>query len=259
MQLEWYHYLIAVLGSALAGSINTLAGNGSAITLTILTELIGLPGNLANGTNRIGIFTQSAAGTVAFWRNGKLNIGRSWLPISLNILGAVIGVIVAVNVSNEEFKNVFRFLMVVMLFVILIKPSRWLRSTDLDRKTNPWIAIPLYLALGFYGGFIQMGMGVFFLAVMVLYAHYSLIDANAVKIFVVGAYTFLVILIFQSQGLIDWRIGLIMAAGQTAGGYFTAHYASRYQKANVWAHRLLILVVVLAIIKLFNLHRFFIS
>ena len=60
MQLEWYHYLIAILGSALAGSINTLAGNGSAITLTILTEPIGLPGNLANGTNRIGIFTQSA-------------------------------------------------------------------------------------------------------------------------------------------------------------------------------------------------------
>lgn len=257
MQLEWYHYLIAILGSALAGSINTLAGNGSAITLTILTELIGLPGNLANGTNRIGIFTQSAAGTIAFWRNGKLSLGRSWLPIVLNIIGAIAGVIVAVNVSNEEFKNVFRFLMVVMLFVILVKPKRWLRSTDTGRQTNPWIAVPLYLALGFYGGFIQMGMGVFFLAVMVLYAHYSLVDANAVKIFVVGAYTFLVILIFQSQGLIDWKIGLVMAVGQTTGGYFTAHYASRYEQANVWAHRLLVVVVILAILKLFNLHQLF--
>ncbi len=257
MQLEWYHYLIAVLGSVLAGSINTLAGNGSAITLTILTELIGLPGNLANGTNRIGIFTQSAAGTVAFWRNGRLNLNRSWLPIALNIAGAVIGVIVAVNVSNEEFRNVFRFLMVLMLLVILVEPRRWLRSTDTSRKTSPWIAVPLYLALGFYGGFIQMGMGVFFLAVMVLYAHYSLIDANAVKIFVVGAYTFLVILVFQSQGLINWKIGLLMAIGQTTGGYFTAHYASRYAQANVWAHRLLIAVVVLAILKLFNLHLLF--
>lgn len=66
MQLEWYHYLIAVLGSALAGSINTLAGNGSAITLTILTELLGLPGNLANGTNRVGVFTQSASRRLRF-------------------------------------------------------------------------------------------------------------------------------------------------------------------------------------------------
>lgn len=257
MQLEWYHYLIAVLGSALAGSINTLAGNGSAITLTILTELIGLPGNLANGTNRVGVFTQSLAGTYAFYRNGKLTVRRSSLPIVVNVIGAIIGVVVAVNVSNEEFKSVFRFLMVAMLFVILVKPKRWLRETDTSRQANPWIAIPLYLALGFYSGFIQMGMGVFFLAVMVLYAHYSLIDANAVKLVVVALNTLLVIVIFQFQGLISWHIGLMMAVGQTAGGYFTAHYASRYPQANVWAHRLLIIVVILAIIKMFNLHQLF--
>ena len=61
--MEWYEFLIAFIGSAVAGAINTLAGNGSAITLTILTEVLGLPGTVANGTNRLGVFTQSAAGT----------------------------------------------------------------------------------------------------------------------------------------------------------------------------------------------------
>jgi uncharacterized protein len=253
MQLEWLHLFIVLFGSMLAGSVNTLAGNGSAITLTILTELLGLPGNLANGTNRIGIFTQSIAGSFAFYRNGKLDIYRSRWPILLTIAGAVLGVLVAVNVSNEAFRNVFRFLMVVMFFIILVKPKRWLRQTDPSKQTNPWIAVPLYLGLGFYGGFIQMGMGVFFLATMVLYARYSLIDANAVKIFVVGAYTSIVILVFQYQGLIDWRIGLMMAVGQTIGGYSTAHVASRFERANVWAHRLLVVVVLIAIAKLFDL------
>ncbi len=253
MQLEWLHLFIVLFGSMLAGSVNTLAGNGSAITLTILTELLGLPGNLANGTNRIGIFTQSIAGSFAFYRNGKLDIYRSRRPILLTIAGAVLGVLVAVNVSNEAFRNVFRFLMVVMFFIILVKPKRWLRQTDPSKQTNPWIAVPLYLGLGFYGGFIQMGMGVFFLATMVLYARYSLIDANAVKIFVVGAYTSIVILVFQYQGLIDWRIGLMMAVGQTIGGYSTAHVASRFERANVWAHRLLVVVVLIAIAKLFDL------
>lgn len=253
MQLEWLHLFIVLFGSMLAGSVNTLAGNGSAITLTILTELLGLPGNLANGTNRIGIFTQSIAGSFAFYRNGKLDIYRSRRPILLTIAGAVLGVLVAVNVSNAAFRNVFRFLMVVMFFIILVKPKRWLRQTDPSKQTNPWIAVPLYLGLGFYGGFIQMGMGVFFLATMVLYARYSLIDANAVKIFVVGAYTSIVILVFQYQGLIDWRIGLMMAVGQTIGGYSTAHVASRFERANVWAHRLLVVVVLIAIAKLFDL------
>ena len=61
-----YVYLIAMVGAAVAGAINTMAGNGSAITLTILTELLGLPANIATGTNRVGVFTQSLATTYGF-------------------------------------------------------------------------------------------------------------------------------------------------------------------------------------------------
>lgn len=253
--MEWHHYLIAIIGSAAAGSINTLAGNGSAITLTILTELLGLPGNLANGTNRVGVLTQSLAGTYAFYKNGKLDMSRSWSYIIFTIIGAVVGVLVAIWVSSEQFIGIFRFLLIFMLVVILVKPNRWLRATDTSKRPNLWIVIPVFLLIGFYGGFIQMGMGIFFLAAMVLGAHYSLIDGNAVKIVVVGAYTILAILIFEWQGLIDWKIGMIMAVGQTIGGYFTALYAARYEKANIWAHRILIIVVVGAILKMFNVHR----
>ncbi|MCP3929471.1 MAG: sulfite exporter TauE/SafE family protein [Bacteroidetes bacterium] len=252
--MELHHYIIAILGGAFAGAINTLAGNGSAITLTILTEVLNLPGNMANGTNRIGVFAQSFAGTYAFYRNGKLDLARSKVYIILIILGAIAGVITAILVSNEQFLLVFRYMMVIMLFVILVKPKRWLRETDATAKPNIWLATPLFLALGFYGGFIQMGMGIFFLALMVLFAKFSLIDANAVKSFVVAIYTIGVIVIFQWKGLIDWKIGSILAIGQTVGGYFTAHYASRYKNINLWAHRLLVIVVILAILKIFNVH-----
>lgn len=257
MELELHHYIIAIVGGALAGGINTLAGNGSAITLTILTEVLGLPGNMANGTNRVGVFTQSLAGSYAFYRNGKLKLERSRPYLVFTILGAIAGVLLAIWVSNEQFIQVFRFLLVLMLFVILVKPKRWLHATDTSRRPNLWIVAPVFLLIGFYGGFIQMGMGVIFLAAMVLGARYSIIDANVVKIVVVGAYTILALTIFQWRGLIDWKIGLIMAIGQTFGGYFTAHYASKYEQANLWAHRVLVAVVILAIIKLFDLHLLF--
>jgi uncharacterized membrane protein YfcA len=257
MELLWYHYVIAIVGSTIAGCINTLAGNGSAITLTILTEVLGLPANMANGTNRVGVVTQSMASTYAFYCNGKLQVKRSALYIILITMGAIAGVIVAVWVSNEQFKAVFRFLMIIMLFVILVKPKRWLRETDYQNTMPLWISIPIFLGLGFYGGFIQMGMGVFFLATMVLVAKYSIMDSNAVKSFVVGLYTIGVIVIFQWQGLIDWKIGGLMAIGQTAGGYFTAHYGSKYEEANIFAHRVLVVVVILAILKLFNVHQYF--
>jgi uncharacterized protein len=250
--MELYQYIIAIVGGAFAGAVNTLAGNGSAVTLTILTEVMGLPGNLANGTNRVGIFTQSFASTYAFYRHGRLHLRESMVYIVFTITGSIAGVITAVWVSSEQFLEVFRFLMVFMLFVILVKPKRWLRETEAVRHPNMWIAVPVFLILGFYGGFIQMGMGIFFLAAMVLGARFSLIDANAVKSFVVVAYTLLVLAIFQWKGLIDWKIGGIMAIGQTLGGYYTAKVASQYPKANVWAHRLLVLVVLIAIAKMFN-------
>lgn len=245
-------FAIAVGGGFIAGSINTLAGNGSAITLTILTEVLGLSPNLANGTNRIGVFMQSAAAARAFWRHGMLDLRRDGRYVVLITLGALWGVWVATRVSNEQFRTVFSYLMVVMLVVVLVNPKRWLRHTEVHRRPPMWLAVPLFLALGFYGGFIQMGMGIFFLAVMVLGARYSLMDANAVKAFVIALYTLIVIAIFQYRALIDWKLGLVMALGQAAGGWLTAHYAGRWPRAGVWAHRLLVLMVLVAVAKLFD-------
>ena len=255
--MEIYLYVIAILGAAVAGAINTMAGNGSAITLTILTELLGLPANMANGTNRVGVFTQTLATTYGFHRNGRLKMDRSKLYMISTVIGAVIGVIISTKVSNEQFKSVFRFLMIIMLFVILIKPQKWLRETDHSKQVNPWVVIPAYLGIGFYGGFIQMGMGVVFLAVTVLWAHFSLMDSNVMKSVIVGVYTLLALIIFQWNGLIDWKLGGVMAIGQSAGGYLMANFASKYPQANVWAHRILVVIVILAIVKLFNLHQYF--
>lgn len=246
-------YLIALIGAFIAGAINTLAGNGSAITLSILTELIGLPGIIANATNRVGIASQSIVGSWVFTKEGVFDFKQSRLYILLVTLGAIAGVYVAIHISNEAFLKVFRFLLVFMFLVILVKPKRWLRASAEIKELPLWISIPVFLAMGFYGGFIQMGMGIFFLAAMVLVAHYDLIRANAVKAVVVAVYTTLAIAIFQWQGLIDWKIGLLMAVGQTAGGYLTARFAAKDPRANIVAYWVLVVVVVLAIAKSYGL------
>lgn len=189
--------------------------------------------------------------TLAFHRNGKLEVQSNILPIALITVGAVLGVFVATQISNQQFKEIFRFMMVAMLFALLVKPKRWLQESEKDGANKPWVTIPLFLLLGFYGGFIQMGMGVLFLVVMVLVAKYDLLEANVVKAFVVTVYTTVAVAIFQWQGLIDWKVGMLLAVGQTFGGWFTAQYASKYPRADVWAYRLLVLVVILAIARMF--------
>ncbi len=251
--MDLFLYAIIFLGGVLAGIINTLAGNGSAITLTILSEMMGLPGNVANATNRIGIVGQSMTSFYVFQRKGLVDFSRTWHYLILMILGSLGGVWLALTISNKAFIEVFRFLMILMLIVILIKPERWLRETDINHKPSLWISVPIALIIGFYGGFIQMGMGIFFLIIMVLGAKFSLADANILKIAGVGLYTFLALVIFAFMGIVDWEAGLLIAVAQTFGGYLGAVFASNNPNANKWAHRLLIVMVIISIIQLFDL------
>lgn len=250
--LEPWHYLLAISGSFLAGAINTFAGNGSLITLSILTDVLGLPGNMANGTNRVGILLQSAASSTGFARNKILSLGRSKHVILMTLTGAAAGVYTATIVSDRQFLFVFKYLMVIMLVLILVKPERWLHNSGEKTPISPWISGPAFLALGFYGGFIQMGMGIFFLAVLVLVGKYDIMQANVLKTFVIMIYTVLVLAIFAFKGLVEWRTGIIMAAGQALGGYLTALYGPTWPNVNEWAYRLLVAIVIFAVLNAFN-------
>jgi hypothetical protein len=250
--VDLYQILIAIGGGFLAGVINTLAGNGSAITLSILTEVMGLPGNIANGTNRIGIALQTIISSYTFQKAGVLRVQHQQRPILLVTLGAFVGIATALYVSHEQFMFVFKYLIVLMFFLLLIHPKRWIQP---DKGGRPWPRPVLYgglLLLGFYGGFIQMGMGLFFLAIAVLGAKYTLLQANALKVMVVGLYTLFAIVIFAWQGRMAWTIGLTLGVGQLLGGWLTTRYAVRYPAINKLAYGLLIVAVALAILSLFD-------
>ena len=61
--------LLLVGGGLAAGVINTMAGGGSALTVPLLV-LAGVPGNQANGSNRVGVLAASGAAVVSFRRSG---------------------------------------------------------------------------------------------------------------------------------------------------------------------------------------------
>ena len=70
--MEWYFlYPIIVIAGFFTGFINTLAGSGSVLALIAL-NLAGLPINIANGTNRVGILLQNSVATYGFKKQGNL-------------------------------------------------------------------------------------------------------------------------------------------------------------------------------------------
>lgn len=251
----WYTYPLIALAGAVAGVINTLAGNGSVVTLSLLLFL-GLDPRVANGTNRLGAITQTGTALLTFGNGGKVGAltQRMKWALLITLAGALLGAKVATDIDKDLLERVIGALMIVMLGVILVNPKRWLRETSAITRINTPITLVLFFAIGFYAGFIQMGMGILFLAILVLRTHFSLIDANIVKLILVFALIVPVTLIFLMAGQINWPLGITLAIGQSFGAWFAARFALEHPKANVWVHRLLVLMVLAAIVKLFKLY-----
>lgn len=245
-------YVISIIGGFLAGIINTLAGNGSVITLGILTEVVGLPANIANGTNRIGILFQGIASYAGLRKNVDTSLKDNKTLLIIIFVGAILGGITASVISNESFRIVYRVMMVVMLFTILAKPSRWIKpDPNISSKVSRPIFYCILLLIGFYGGFIQMGMGLLFLAVLVLLEGKQIMEVNLLKVFIVTIFTLFVLAIFVSQGLVNWKAGLIIAIGQATGGWVAGNYISRSKKANTIAYYTLVFMIMTVLVKMF--------
>lgn len=256
MNWEFFDILLILIGGFMAGSINAIAGFGSIITLSILMDFIGLAPNVANATNRVNVFFAATGTSISYHRNGKLRVKEHITLLSVVFVGALIGALLAAYIPGDQFKNIYRILLVFFLFYIVLKPKQLLEKQDqAPTLAKHWVYLFMFIA-GIYAGFIQIGFGVFFLILILATSPLNMIQSNALKVFCVSIYTLFVLLIFQFQGLVNWEIGIMLAVGQTIGGVVTSHFASRYENIDRWAYRLLILVMVIALIKSFNLFNF---
>ena len=53
--------LLVAGAGVIAGIVNAMAGGGSLLTVALLNVFVGLPGLIANGTNRVGVLVQNAS------------------------------------------------------------------------------------------------------------------------------------------------------------------------------------------------------
>jgi uncharacterized membrane protein YfcA len=217
--MTWWEALLLVGGGLLAGTINAVAGGGSILTVPLLV-LAGVPGNAANGSNRVGILTSNAAAAVSFRRLGVRGL-RAALPILVPVvLGAVVGSFTIGTVTDEGFERFFGIL--VFPLVILA-----LRTPKVRVEAKPWsrtATILVFTVIGLYGGAVQAGIGLVLLAALTR-AGYELVLANNIKVVVNLSITVVALPFFIARGEVVWIPALILAAGFTAGGWVGAHAA----------------------------------
>jgi hypothetical protein len=215
-----YLNLIILFGvGVIAGVINIMAGGGSSLTLPALIFL-GLDGATANGTNRVGILIQSIFATLSFRKEKITGLNLSLRLAAFTIPGAILGALIAVRMTDRWFEIILGIIMIGVIISMLIPQSKNLVTTTEGQKT--WLIYPIMFAIGFYGGFVQVGVGFLIMAALYHLLKINLVFVNMHKVFITLIFTIPALLIFIWTDNVDWLLGLVLAAGNGVGGWWAA-------------------------------------
>jgi uncharacterized membrane protein YfcA len=245
-------YLLLVVAGAGAGWINTIAGGGSLLTVPALMWF-GLPADIANGTSRIAILAQGVTAVYGFWRARQLDmrlLGQVAIPCAL---GALLGAYAATLIPNAVLTPLIVATLVVMAGTMFLNPAAFAPpagSEPLSPVRRPAALLALFAA-GFYGGFLQAGVGIVLLMVFATLLHIDLVRGNGLKVAVVFLSTMMAVPIFAARARVDWGSGAVLASGQVIGASLGVHFALTRGQAAI-QRALFVVIVIMALALLFK-------
>jgi len=220
---EYAQWIILFLAGAAAGWINVLAGGGSILTVPVMVFL-GLPGPVANGTNRIGIIAQNIVAVWGFFRKGFSDFKLSASLAACASIGAFFGANVGVKLEGVWFDRTLAAVMIAILAIMLTGAGQKPASKT-GRPRNLIAGHVLMIGAGFWGGFIQVGVGFLLMPILNRVMGLDLVRVNMHKVFIALVFSFVALGVFASQVKIEWTLGLALAAGYAIGGWLGANAA----------------------------------
>lgn len=205
--------LLLVGGGFAAGILNTVAGGGSLLTVPLLI-LAGVPGNVANGSNRVGILTSNVSAVVAFRQLGISDVSKTSKVLIPVAGGALVGALIVGQLADAAFERTFGVVMVPLLLLSLRPPRT---PSAGGGAWSPIFAAVVFFAVGVYGGAFQAGIGIILLLALSR-SGMNLVLANSVKVVVILVLTIVALPVFILTGQVDWAPALVLAGGLTVGG-----------------------------------------
>jgi len=219
--MDILHLLLLFGVGAVAGFINVNAGGGSSLTLPTLIFL-GLDATVANGTNRIGLILQNIFAVTSFRKNKIYKFKTSIFLAVFTLPGAIIGAILATQVSNTLFQRILGGVLILIVISMIFSRSYKINALENHRS---WFIYPALFSIGFYGGFLQVGVGFLFMAALYHLLRVNLVFVNMHKVFIILIYTIPALAVFSLTGNVNWQFGLVLATGNALGGWWGAHAA----------------------------------
>ncbi len=243
-----FELVLLLLVGVVSGFLNVMAGGGSMLTVPLMI-FMGIPGHVANGTNRIGILLQNLTAVTAFYQKGFSNFKLSLSLAAFTIPGAVMGAYLASHIEGKDFNRLLVVLMIIVMIMMATgnhkDPSKRTEKISPKRLLSGHL---LMIAAGFWGGLIQIGVGFILMPILHRVMGMDLVTTNSHKVFIALSFSIAALLVFNSQLELLWSAGIALAIGNSIGGWFATSFQIKQGVDTIkW---ILNIVIIVFIIKL---------
>jgi uncharacterized membrane protein YfcA len=241
------HEIILFLVGIVVGAMNAIAGGGMLVGFPVMIAL-GIHPLVANATANIITAPGQAAsafGYRRYLRKVPLQYALLLIPV---VIGAGMGALLLRNTPPAHFAQMVPALVFFGVMVFALQPLLHFHlHRHLKGKYKTWLPIVLIglatLPLSIYGGYFGAGYGFMMLAFLGFTNLHDTHMMNAMKnVAAIGVASASIVCLYGSD-LIDWRTGVIGAAGAVIGGYGGARFAQK-----VSSHQLRIIVVIIGLL-----------
>ncbi len=239
-----FEIILLIITGVATGFLNVMAGGGSMLSVPIMIFL-GVPGTVANGTNRIAILPQNISAVLAFYRKGFSNFKLSLSLGACTIPGTLIGANLASRVPSDQFNELLAIIMVIVLIVMALPQPKTIEVNQTPSKGRLIAGHALMVVIGFWGGFIHIGVGFLLMPVLNRVMQLDLITTNAHKVFIVLCYTVVALMVFSSQLELVWKYGIALGIGTWIGAWIAANVQI---KQGIGAIKMVLNIVIVAFI-----------
>jgi len=248
--MTFIQQVILIVLFLITSFIGVVTGSNSLITVPAMFQF-GIDAKVAVATNMFGLTFMSVGASIPFLRQRAIDLRKTWPLIAITVVGSALGALLAVLMTAGSLKLTISIAMIVVAAFILFRRDLGVKHVAAVTTGAMVLTYFLTFALGVYGGLYSGGYVTILTTVLVAFFGMTFTEAVA-STKVINIFSSLIAtVVFAWQGLVDYKLGIILSIAMFIGAYAGAHYASRM--SDVWLRRIfLIAVFFLALKTLFD-------
>ncbi len=185
--------------------------------------------------------------TIPFLKKDVIDFQRISPLVGITVVSSAIGAIFVGLITSESIKLIVTISMIlVAVFVLFKRNSGLAKKSEVSRKALI-LAFVLTFLLGIYGGLYSGGYVTILTVVLVAFFGMSFTESIASTKFINVFSSFVATMIFMWQGLVNYKLGAILAVTMFAGALIGAHTAAKMN--DIWLKRIFLSVVLILALK----------